>query len=42
MQQNVALQVTGKVELSSSFRNVARQVAACDMSIVTCNAILLK
>ena len=42
MQQNVALQVTGKVELSFSFRNVARQVAACDMSIVTCNAILLK
>ena len=42
MQQNVALRVARKVELSSTFRNVARQVAACDMSITTCNAILLK
>ena len=32
-QQNVALQVAGKVELSSTFRNVARQVATCDMSM---------
>ena len=32
MQQNVALQVARKVELSSTFRNVARQVAACNMS----------
>ena len=37
MQQNVALQVARKVELSSSFRNVARQVAACNMSCATCN-----
>ena len=28
MQQNVALQVAGRVELSSTFCNVARQVAA--------------
>ena len=42
MQQNVALRVARKVELSSTFRNGARQVAACGMSIVTCNAILLK
>ena len=40
MQQNVALQVAGKVEISSVFRNVARQVASCDMSIANCNAIL--
>ena len=32
MQQNVALRVARKVELSSTFRNVARQVALCDMS----------
>ena len=37
MQQNVALQVARKVELSSTFRNVARQVAACKMSSATCN-----
>ena len=37
MQQNVALQVARKVELSSTFRNVARQVAACNMSSATCN-----
>ena len=42
MQQKVALRVARKVELSSPFRNVARQVAACDMSIVTCNAIVWK
>ena len=28
-----------KAELSSTFLNVARQVAVCDMSIATCNAI---
>ena len=32
MQQNVALQVARKVELSSTFRNVAKQVVACNMS----------
>ena len=42
MQQNVALRVERKVELSSTFRTVVRQVAACVMSIVTCNAILWK
>ena len=31
-----------KVEVSSTFRYVARQVAACDMSIATCHAILWK
>ena len=39
-QQNVALQVTGKVEQYSIFRNVARQVATCDMATATCVAIL--
>ena len=33
-QQNVALRVATKVEISSTFRNVARQVAAFDMSTV--------
>ena len=33
MQQNVALPVAGKVELSSTYRNVARQVAARNMRI---------
>ena len=42
MQQNAVLRVSGKVELSSTFRNVARKVATCDMSIKNCNAILLK
>ena len=42
MQRNVALQVAGKVELSSAFRNVARQVAACNLTSATCNAILSK
>ena len=42
MKQNVALRVAGKVELSSTFPNVARQVAACDMSIATCDVILLE
>ena len=42
MQQIVALQTTGKVALSSTFRNVTRQVAACNRSTATCNAILLK
>ncbi len=42
MQQNVALQVAEKVELSSTFRNVARQVAACNISSTTCNAIVLE
>ena len=32
MQQNVSLQAARKVELSSTFRNIARQVAACNMS----------
>ena len=40
MQQNVALRVARKVGLSSTFRNIARQVAACDLHIVTKNAIL--
>ena len=39
MQQNVALQVAGKVELSSTFRNVARQVAACNMVSATYNVL---
>ena len=39
MQQNVALQVARKVELSSTFRKVARQVVACNMSGVTCNVL---
>ena len=39
-QQNVALQVAGKVEQSSTFRNVARQVTTCDMVTATCLAIL--
>ena len=39
-QQNVALRVVRKVEISSTFRNVARKVALCGMSIATCNAIL--
>ena len=39
-QRNVALRVARKVEISSTFRNLARQVAVCDMPIVTCNAIL--
>ena len=41
MQQNVALQVAGKVELSSVLRNYARQVAACNMSSTTlqCNYV---
>ena len=34
------MRVARKVELFSTFSNVARQVAACDMSIATCNAIL--
>ena len=37
MQKNVALQVARIVELSSAFRNVARQVAARNMSFATCN-----
>ena len=41
-QQNVALRVARKVEISSTFRDVARQIAACDMSTATCNAILRK
>ena len=39
-QQNVALRVAIKVEISSTFRNLARHVAACDMPIATCNTIL--
>ena len=42
MQRNVALQVAGKVELSSTFRNVARQVAAYNIASATCKAILSK
>ena len=34
------LRVARKVEISSTFRNVVRQVAVCDMSTATCNAIL--
>ena len=41
-QQNVALRFARKVEISSTFRNVARQVAACDISIATGNTILWK
>ena len=41
-QQNVALRVARKGEISSTFRNVARQIAACDMSTAICNAILRK
>ena len=33
----VALQVARKVELSSTFHNVARQIAACNMSSASCN-----
>ena len=40
MQQNVALQVARKVELSSTFHNVARQVAACNKSSATCNVFI--
>ena len=32
MLQNVGLQVANKLELSSTFLNITRQVAACDMS----------
>ena len=39
-QQNVALRVAREVEISLTFRNVARQVAACGMSTATCHAIL--
>ena len=39
-QQNVPVRVAIKKEISLTFRNVARPVAACDMSIATCNAIL--
>ena len=31
-----------EVELSSTFRNVARQVAACSMSSVTCNLFFVR
>ena len=41
MQQNVALHVVRKLELSYTFRNVARQVAACNTSSATCNAFFL-
>ena len=41
-QQNVALRVAREVEISLTFRNVAKQVAACNMSIATRNAILCK
>ena len=44
MQQNyfVTLRVARRVELSSTFCNVVRQVAVCDISVVPCNAISLK
>ena len=42
IKENVALQVVRKVEASSTFRSVAKKVAACDMSSTTCNATLLK
>ena len=42
MQQNVALQVAAKVEQSSTFPNVVRQVAACTISSATCNIIVLE
>ena len=32
MLQNVGLQAANKLELSSTFLNITRQVAACDMS----------
>ena len=42
-QQTNALRVARKVEAFSTFRNFARQVAACDMSIaITCNAGCVK
>ena len=41
-QQNVSLRFARKVEISLTFCKFARQVAACDMSIATCNAILWK
>ena len=40
MQQNIALQVARKVELSSTFCNIARQGSAYYMSFTICNAIL--
>ena len=40
--ENVALRVARKVEISLTFRNVARQVAAFDMSTATCHANLVK
>ena len=42
MQRNVALQAAMMVELSSTFRNVARQVAACEMSIATLQPDFIK
>ena len=40
--ENVALRVPRKVEISLTFRNVARQVAAFDMSTATCHANFVK
>lgn len=37
MQQNVVLQGSRKVDLSSTFRYIVIQVAACDMSMATWN-----
>ena len=42
MQHFLALRCIRKIELSSTFRNVWRQVAACDMSNAICNIILSK
>ena len=39
---NIVLQVARKVELSSTFRNIARQVAVCNMSSATCNVFHYK
>lgn len=42
MQQNVALRVARKIELSSTFSIDATDVATCDMSITMGNTVLLK
>ena len=39
-QQNISLQFARKVEASCTFRDVARQSAACDMAIAACHATL--
>ena len=41
-QRTIALQVAEKVEAASTFRNVTRQVAACDTPTATCLGIFLR